>query len=165
MEFVFLLHSQLTEEDLEKIVSLKKIHWDYPIEEHKNWIYNNIKKDDIHVLMLENEALVGYMNLIQTEVVLNDETQPFLGIGNVCSLKKGLGYGRELLIGVQKYLLKNNYKGILFCKDKLVDFYTKFEWTLIDDNKIISKNYKNVNIMFYNVDTNLNCVEYEGRNF
>ena len=115
--------------------------------------------------MLENEALVGYMNLIQTEVVLNDETQPFLGIGNVCSLKKGLGYGRELLIGVQKYLLKNNYKGILFCKDKLVDFYTKFEWTLIDDNKIISKNYKNVNIMFYNVDTNLNCVEYEGRNF
>ena len=33
------------------------------------------------------------------------------------------------------------------------------------NNKIISKNYKNVNIMFYNVDTNLNCVEYEGRNF
>lgn len=165
MEFVFLVQSQLTEQDLEKIISLKKIHWNYSTEEHKNWINNNIKKDDIHVLMLENEVLVGYMNLIQTEVFLNNEIQHFLGIGNVCSLEKGLGYGRELLIGVQNYLFENNYKGILFCKDKLVGFYTKFGWTLIDGSKIISKNYKNVNVMFYNVDTNINRVEYDGRNF
>lgn len=59
---------------------------------------------------------VGYMNLIQTEVVLNDETQPFLGIGNVCSLKKGLGYGRELLIGVQNIYLKITIKESCFAK-------------------------------------------------
>lgn len=165
MEFLFLLHSQLTEQDLERIISLKKKNWNYSTEEHKDWIYNNINKDDIHVLMLENEVLVGYLNLIQTEVFLNNEIQRFLGVGNVCSFEKGLGYGRELLIGIQNYFFENNYKGILFCKDKLVGFYTKFGWKLIDGSKNISKNHKNVNVMFHNVDTYINCVEYDGRNF
>lgn len=77
MKLRLILHYQLTEQDLEKIVSLKKIHWNYSTEEHKNWIDNNINKDDIHVLMIENEVLVGYLNLIQTEVILNNETQLF----------------------------------------------------------------------------------------
>lgn len=80
-------------------------------------------------------------------------------------MEKGLGYGRELLIGMQKYLFEDNFKGILFCKDKLVGFYSRLGWKLIDRNKIISENYKNVNIMFYNVDTYTKCVEYRGRNF
>lgn len=165
MKLRLILHCQLTEQDLEKIVSLKKKHWNYSTEEHQNWINNNINKDDIHVLMIENEVLVGYLNLIQTEVILNNEIHFFLGIGNVCSLEKGLGYGRELLIGMQKYLFENNFKGVLFCKDKLVGFYSRFGWKLIDKNKIISENYKNVNIMFYNVDTYIKCVDYKGRKF
>ncbi|WP_281310647.1 hypothetical protein [Flavobacterium flavigenum] len=165
MKFNFCTQSQLTEQNLKSIVNLKKKHWDYSEEEHKRWINNNINGEDIHVLMFQNEILIGYLNLIHAEVILNNEGHFFLGIGNVCSLEKGLGYGKELLVGMQKYLDQNNFKGILFCKDNLVDFYNKFGWKLVPKNKIISENLKNVNVMFYNIDDNIECVAYKGRNF
>jgi hypothetical protein len=165
MKFDFYTQSQLSEQNLKKIINLKKKHWDYSEEEHKKWIDNNINENDIHVLMFQDEILVAYLNLIQTEVILNNREHFFLGIGNVCSLEKGFGYGKELLVGMQKYLVQNDFKGILFCKDKLVDFYVKFEWKLVPKNRVISENYKNVNVMFYNVDTNVEFVDYKGRNF
>ncbi|WET01208.1 GNAT family N-acetyltransferase [Flavobacterium sp. YJ01] len=165
MKFNFCTQSQLTEQNLKSIVNLKKKHWDYSEEEHRRWIDNNINIEDFHVLMFQNETLVGYLNLINTEVILNNETHFFLGIGNVCSLEKGLGYGKELLVGMQKHLVQNNLKGILFCKDNLVDFYNKFGWKLVSKNKIVSENLKNVNVMLYNIDDDIECVDYKGRNF
>lgn len=165
MKFNFCTQSQLSEQNLKKIINLKRIHWDYSEEEHRKWIGNNIYKEDVHVLMFQNEILVGYLNLIRTELILNNETQFFLGIGNVCSAEKGFGFGKELLVGMQKYLVQNDFKGILFCKDKLVKFYSKFEWELIPKDKIISENLKNVNTMFYNVDAYVESVDYRGRNF
>lgn len=165
MEFIFLLHSQLTGQDLERIISLKKTHWDYSTEEHKNWIENNIYDNDIHVLMIEKNTLVGYMNLVKVEVILNDKLKPFLGIGNVCTLKKRSGYGKKLVIEVQEYLFKNNYGGILFCKDDLINFYSKYNWTLLDVNKIKSRKFKNANIMVTNLNYSVINLEYDGRSF
>ena len=107
MNFKFLEHSHIIENELLEIVALKKTHWHYSIEEHISWMQNNIKQDDTHVLMYnKEEVLVGYLNLIKTDVVINNMNYPFLGIGNVCSKEKGRGYGNELLIEVNKFLIK-----------------------------------------------------------
>ncbi len=165
MKLNFILQSQLTKKDLQKIIDLKKSHWNYTDEEHINWINENIIKDDIHVLMTNGENIVGYLNLIKTEVILNNQKQSFLGIGNVCASEKGIGYGKALLFGVQKYLTENNYRGILFCKDFLVAYYKKIGWKLVSKSFVISEKYKSINIMFYNVDGQFDRVEYNGRNF
>lgn len=165
MEFEFLRQSQLTEQDIEKIVSLKKVHWNYSTKEHKNWISNNIDKDDIHVLMLDNEVLVGYLNLIQTEVILNNEAQPFLGIGNVCSKEIGKGYGKKLLMEVNNFLVANKQQGILLCKDELTAFYKKSDWLLLDKCLTSQVFSWNINVMLFNIDLKIMSFNYTERNF
>lgn len=165
MEFKFIHHSQISEHEIDKIVSLKNIHWNYSTVEHKNWITINIKKDDIHVLMFENEVLVGYMNLIQTEALLNSENFYFLGIGNVCAKEKRRGYGEKLLIEVNNYLTDNNKQGILFCKDELISFYKKYNWLSIDKHFTTGAFSQNINVMLFNLDYNIKSFNYTGRNF
>jgi predicted GNAT family N-acyltransferase len=165
MRLKFILHSKLTEIELQNIILLKKYNWDYSTEEHKIWIENNILNDDIHVIMKKDGYVIGYLNLVKTEVLLNDQKYFFWGIGNVCTLEKGLGFGKELLIKTQKYLIINNYKGFLFCKDHLVGFYNKFGWELVPTKYVTTDKFKDVNIMFYNVDVSYKKVEYNGRNF
>ena len=165
MEFEFRHQSQLTEHEIEKIVSLKKLHWNYSAEEHKNWINNNLLKDDIHVLMLENEVIVGYLNLIQTAVILNNETRNFLGIGNVCSKEKGKGYGKKLLMEVNNYLVINKKKGILLCKDELTVFYKKSNWILLDKCLTSQVFSETINVLLFNIDCKIISFNYTGRNF
>ena len=71
MYFKFRLQSELSNKELDAIINLKKNHWDYSYMEHFNWIKNNIKSDDIHVLMFEDELLVAYLNLINAKVGLS----------------------------------------------------------------------------------------------
>lgn len=165
MKFKFVKHSQINEDDLNEIVSLKRIHWNYSIEEHTEWILNNINGDDIHVLMLDNGILVGYLNLVNIDVIINNINYLFLGIGNVCSREKGKGYGNKLVIEVDRFLVNNNQSGMLFCKDGLINFYKKFQWELIDFFLIDQSKFNNVNIMIYNFEVVIGSFYYEGRNF
>ncbi|MFE3871963.1 hypothetical protein ACFX5F_12100 [Flavobacterium sp. ZS1P70] len=165
MEFKFLLQSQITAIELESIVSLKKLHWDYSIEEHINWIKANIQADDIHVLMVENNELIGYLNLIKTQVIINSKTHPFLGIGNVCTRNKGKGYGKDLLTAINNYLIINSLNGILLCKNDLMGFYSKVNWVLVDDSIRDQNSYKNINFMLFNYEDEITDFKYSGRNF
>lgn len=165
MEFKFCPHSQLNSQELEKIVDLKKRHWNYSSEEHVNWIQNNINDEDIHVLMFEKEELVAYLNLINTEVIINDTIQFFIGIGNVCSKEKGKGYGGLLINEVNQYLIVQKKLGILLCKVDLIDFYKKYNWKLV--NEVLTGNSigGNVKIMLFNYENEIITFQYLGRNF
>lgn len=149
MQFKFCKHSQVDQQELAKIVNLKKRYWNYSSEEHLNWIKYNIKAEDIHVLMYEKEELLAYLNLIYTEVVINDAVQPFIGIGNVCSREKGKGYGSLLIKEVDQYLVYKNKTGVLLCKDSLMGFYLKNGWKLLDNRKVES-DFPLFNMMIFN---------------
>lgn len=165
VKFEFCKHSDLSSDYVKKIIELKSIHWNYTFEQQISWMKNNLMKDDIHVLMLDNEELVGYMNLVNVIVNINCGNRNFLGIGNVCSRNKFSGLGSKLLIGANEYLTQNDKNGILLCKDNLVGFYEKFEWQLIDKKNIISEDFKYINVMIFNLNLNVESLVYEGRNF
>ena len=165
MQFKFCKHSQIGQQELEKIVDLKKSHWIYSSEEHLDWIRRNIKAEDIHVLMFEKEKLVAYLNLINIEVIINNTVQPFIGIGNVCSSEKGKRYGSILIEEVNQYLVQQKKYGMLLCKDILVDFYKKFRWVLLDTSLINKVFFKNINVMLFNFEKNIISFKYMGRNF
>lgn len=150
MQFKFCKQSQINKEELEKIVDLKKIHWNYTIKEHLNWIKLNVKDNDIHVLMFEKEELKSYLNLINIEVRIDYKTKLFFGIGNVCSKEKEKGYGSLLLKEVNNYLVKENKTGILLCKDSLVLFYLKNDWKLLD-KPLVKADFNLLNTMVFNM--------------
>lgn len=165
MEFKFYLQSQLTKIYLDEIINLKNIYWHHSYNGHEKWIKNNIRDEDLHMLMFENNVLVGYLNLIKINVSIDNSVSSFLGIGNVCSKEKGKGYGKQLLMGVNNYLEFNNLQGMLLCKNELTDFYKKSNWLLISKNLTNKSFSENINVMMYNFNLKIMSFNYTGRNF
>ena len=54
------LTNQLSKKQIKMICRLKNIHWKFGIVAQKNWFKKNIKKNDIHNLLILNSKLIGY---------------------------------------------------------------------------------------------------------
>ena len=158
-------HEDISETQLQDICKLKAIRWNYTLDEHREWMNNNIKADDYHLMISQNQQLIAYANLINTFASVNGKLTDFKGIGNVCTNKSGKGYGKVLMNAINKSLLENNWKGILLCKDHLVAYYQKFGWTLIKKNEVIFPIESNINYMIYNYKIEVHSFEYRDRNF
>lgn len=165
MKFDFIVHSDVSPELMLEIIALKSKQWHYSVEQHLKWIDENILPDDIHVIMSDKEENLAYMNLVKISVSINNISLPFLGIGNVCAKEKGRGYGKNILIGVNNYLVTNKLYGILLCKNDLIDFYKKYNWNLIPKQNIKNEKYQEINIMIFNLDQKVDAFDYTGRNF
>lgn len=106
-------------------MNVKKQRWPYSDNKHLDWINTNIKMDDIHVFLYLDKTLAAYLNLVQVNMQIGENSQAALGIGNVCTSVKfdGIGLGR-ILLSYSSHIAKGLDKtSILFCKDQLVDFY------------------------------------------
>lgn len=154
MEFEFLKHSEIGKDKLDDIIFLKKIHWDYSVEEHLNWMEVNLKMNDIHVLVYDKFDLVAYLNLVESIVTIENKSYSFLGVGNVCTKVKNKGYGSILIKEVDKYIIHKNKAGILLCKDSLIGFYLKNDWELLDKNDV-EANFNLLNAMIFNISVEL----------
>lgn len=154
-------HISIDRQVLDKIIEIKSLSWNYPAEEHLAWIRANLKDNDWHVLMYDDNELIGYLNLVQVNVDKGDVKIPFLGIGNVCTRHKGRGDGLKLMNEVNCFIEHKRAQGLLFCKSNIVQFYVKAGWESIKNlhpnNEVIT--------MTYNNKQDLNNATYEDRLF
>ncbi len=128
-------HAKLKEDILKKIIRVKQYYWDYSYAEHKQWLYENVKDDEYHlVIMGEDEQLIAYLNMIKTHIFYHGGKEEVMGIGNVCVAKNHLGHGLgQLIMEICNYHLRNYQKrAILLCKENLVDFYKNSGWVEYD---------------------------------
>ena len=143
-----LKHNEVDENTLLDIVYLKSLSWNYSIEQHLSWIQQNIRDEDLHFLMYDNNILVGYLNLVDVFVDNDNDKIPFLGVGNVCTKNKGKGDGLRLMRETNHFLQENGFKGLLFCKQQLVKFYEKSGWRIIKniypDEKVMTMDFNNL---------------------
>ena len=59
--------------------------------------------------------------------------------------------GKLLVENVNKYLKENNQEGLLFCKEQLIKFYSKYNWELISPERVhFSTPHEGVFTMVYN---------------
>lgn len=163
----YLVHSEIENKDLQRVIEIKSIAWPYSFENQLEWIKNNIKNEDVHVLLLdENTAVTAYLNLIDIDFEINGETHSGFGIGNVCASKKGDGNGANLMQEINRYFVENKKIGILFCKDGLLSFYKKQGWDLIPDEKIAVVGInKQTYTMIFNFNGDLEHLTYNGKIF
>lgn len=147
----FLRHSDCSKSDLERISRFKNLNWQYPIESHLEWMEKNLTGDDIHFLLFDEDALIGYLNLADTSICGDSYAMKVYGIGNVCIHPdcKGMGLGLLLMSASKYYCRKNGRIGILLCQDKNVGFYEVCNWFRYEGNTEIAGNHGDAHINFY----------------
>lgn len=159
-------HREVTEKQLEEIIKIKSTAWLYNFNNQIEWMNNNFKEDDIHVLMSLNNQDVAYLNLVEIEIEIDGILKMGYGIGNVCARERGRGYGSKIMSKTNLYLKKKNKIGLLFCKYSLVGFYKLNNWKLIEKNKLeLSFNNESIETMIFNYDNEFRCLKYMGKSF
>lgn len=163
MDVEIVRHSEVNEDILCKIISIKTISWPHSFDSQLKWIEENLDGGDLHVLLYINSELVCYLNLVNVEVEINNCKYSVLGIGNVCSKYRGKGFGNNLMEYVNDYLLQNSKIGLLFCKEALVPFYKKNNWSHISNE--ITNLSNSIETFIYNYNNKVESLSYTGRNF
>ncbi|MCX8523529.1 GNAT family N-acetyltransferase [Chryseobacterium formosus] len=159
----FIQHDKLTQAVLDEIIKVKTVAWPFSYDQQCEWMTNNLKNSDVHVLLFDGEKVIAYLNLIKIEMEIDSVKLKGFGIGNVCAIEKGKGWGKELMLKVNQYLHENNDVGLLFCKDKLMKFYSENNWTLVTDQQLeISNINSQIYTFAYNIPKNFKLLQYEG---
>lgn len=159
-------HKEITSEQLDGIIKIKSKTWPYNFEKQLEWINFNLKKTDIHVLLSLNEKDIAYLNLIKIKFKIDGNLKDGFGIGNVCVLEKGKGWGKKIMTQINLFLKQRNKIGLLFCKNSLVNFYNINDWRLIDKKKMsLSFNNESKETMIFNCDNEFQYLEYLGKTF
>lgn len=162
----YLRHDQITPNIIDQIIKVKSVAWDFNYESQKDWIKYNLKDADIHMLLFQEEKVIAYLNLIELDISVDALNYKAYGIGNVCAFKKGKGWGKELIKQTNKYLIKNNKVGLLFCREKLVNFYSKNDWVIINSNQLtLSKEDLEIYTMLFNLPNKFKNITYLGHYF
>lgn len=156
-------HCEMSQNDLLRAISLKSVAWPYPKESQLAWMKDNLQPIDTHVFLQENGCDVAYLNIAMVHVFINGADTLCAGIGNVCSTR--MGGGRNLIIRTNELITKNNIPGILFCRDKLVGFYSKYNWKVINPEQVTLTHLGDgINTMVLNINEN-STIQYNDRNF
>lgn len=159
-------HSEIPGDILNEIIRLKSISWPYSYDDQLKWMHENLKGSDIHVLLSLDERHVGYLNLIEIDMVINGQAVNGLGVGNVCSEIRGNGWGTELMLRTNNILKKYRKTGLLFCKNRLVNFYGMCKWKKIDNSKMkVGFDNSNIVSMYFNYDKSIELLEFNGNLF
>ena len=166
LEIKFIPHKNITASQINEIVNIKSISWPYSYNSQIDWISKNLKENDIHALMYNENSLVAYLNLIDIEIEIDGITISGFGIGNVCAKEKGKGWGTEIITQTNNILVQSKKIGILFCKNSLVNFYSKNKWKLIErENVSLSFENESIETFIYNYYKEIEFLKYLGKAF
>lgn len=159
-------HRDILFRDLLRAIAVKCVAWPYSIESQVKWIIDNIDDEDMHVFLREDTNDLAYMNLVKISFSVNNTDFKACGIGNVCAVEKGKGYGRELMNKVNDYLTEKQICGLLFCKDALVPFYKQYGWKEVKKNVCVKPIMADgVHVMTYLVPKKIISFKYQGKAF
>ncbi|RZK26445.1 MAG: GNAT family N-acetyltransferase [Flavobacterium sp.] len=139
MEFISVLHRDVDSVMLDQICEIKNENWNYGSESQRKWIENNISANDIHLVGVENRAIVTYCNIVLRRIHMDSESiVEVRGIGNVCVRQdlKGRGLGKELMKSVNSFLIREDLYGLLLCKRNLIGFYKNCDWAVLDKSNV-----------------------------
>lgn len=149
-------NSKMTDEMIGKVIGIKQYYWNYPHDEHKKWMQENIFNGEYHLIILgATNEIVAYLNIVKTIVDYNNIKEEVMGIGNVCVQNKMSGQGvGQLLMSVCNYYLNSfGKRAMLLCKEPLVKFYEKSGWIKYEGEVYIkNKEYKGATMFTERLD-------------
>ena len=162
----FIRNGEADEAIINRVIALKQVAWPYSDESQIIWLRNNLSSEDIHVILKQGEKDVAYLNLCEVYGEINGIHTKIRGVGNVCAVIKGMGYGSNLFVELNDYLKRNNEIGMLFCHARVDHFYAKCGWTLMDRRVFdIHGITPDVHIFSFNMPVQIFSFKYNDRLF
>lgn len=143
-------HQDMSQHDLDEVIQIKSTQWSsYSYHDHLEWITKNLKSSDIHIVLMEDGKNLAYVNLIDLDLEIDGSKRKGLGVGNVCAIRKGQGFGHKIMEHVNRYITESENIGLLFCKKPLLKFYKNLGWRVLD-SKSYAINCENLEVMILN---------------
>ena len=135
-----ILHSNLDRENLNNIVQLKKQEWNYNINSQKKWIKNNIKNNDIHILLKLDSKIIGYtmLRILKKNNFSNNKKIIYFDTHIIEKKFRGKKISFFLMQEAIKQIKKRKVLAILRCKKKLEKYYKNYKWEI--ENKYVKFN-------------------------
>ena len=139
MNFVLIKHSELTKAQAYKIAEVKSQHWLYPVESQIEWMQKSYKPCDVHILLMDDDVLVGYMCLAKLDIIADGNACEALGVSCVCVDRDHLKKGYSIMVMNRALEIAKESKMIicLLCKDNLVKLYEKCDYTVLNPTTVI----------------------------
>ena len=130
-------HSVLSEQQLNDIACLKDQHWPHGLESQKAWIANNFEKDDIHLLLYQQDTPVAYASLNHICCTIDSAQETVWGLGGVCVAKacQKQGLGRKIVEYANQYITAAERPGMLLCHQPLTAFYNRCGWETVNSKQ------------------------------
>lgn len=145
---------KLRKEQIKTICFLKNQFWNFGIKSQLNWFKKNIKKNDKHNLLYVDKKLAGYTCLrIRTCFIKNKKKTKYILFDTLIIDKeyRGKKLSKILMKFNNKVIKKNGYFSILVCKKKLLNFYKKNKWKILNKKQVKFIDYTlNSNCMIFN---------------
>ena len=146
-------NKKLTLNELNSICLLKDEEWKHGLYSQKKFFKKTSKKDDLCNFLYLNDKLIGFTILRKRLYKKKNIRGNFLLLDSMILKKKyRTNNFKNLLMNFNNEIIKlENKFGILFCNDKLSNFYKKYKW-----KKHIKKNFK---VEGYNNIENIMCLD------
>ncbi len=137
------------------LCKLKKTFWNYSLKSHVEWFNKNVEKNDINILLLNKENLIGY-NLLRKRNyhLIGDKIKKksFFYFDTLIVKKefRKKNLSKKILNKSTSISRKSNLPLILICKKQHISFYKKFNFKLLKKNNIKFMDHKfNLYAMIY----------------
>lgn len=135
---------ELSKNEINKIIFLKKRYWKYSHNSHFKWFKNNIKKNDLHFFLIENTVKM-YCCLRLRFYNSRKQKIPFYYLDTLCSLKSN----RYRVLNFLTFIIDTTKSNctITLCSNDHLRLYQLFGFKKNSKIKIINHDIKNYNFL------------------
>ena len=145
----------LSKADIINIIKLKKSHWNYSISSQIKWFKKNSFKNDLHFQLFKDKKLIGYVHLGLRLFTYNSKKKKYILFRNLIIKKneRNNNYSSIIMLKVNKYIKKSKKIGSLLCKKRVIKFYNKYQWNILNkkNSTVIDHDMKNMRLMVFNI--------------
>lgn len=143
---------------LKKIILLKSQQYKYSQKIQNEWFLKNIQKEDLHILLFFKKKLIGYNVLRKKKLkilsVKNNKLVNFFIFDTliVDRLYRNKGLSKKIILKSNSIIKKKKIFSILVCAKKMVNYYKKYNWVLLNKKNIKFKeiDLNKKHLMIYN---------------
>ena len=138
LSLVSIKNDKLNNLQKKKIIFLKNEHWKYSISDHREYLKKNYKRNDFHNLLFDEKKLIGYTGFRNQNFLYKKKKYKYLHFDCLIISKKlrNKKISKILMNFNESNIRKKSLPSILFCEKKLINFYKKFNWKLMNKKKI-----------------------------